>query len=91
MSALEQMRSERLDEMEIRRDVHDAYVTDIDARHARMVWTHPGMSTYYRNSRGRVVVPTPYRVIDFWNHTRKARLEQFHVARHELERVPARP
>ena len=24
--------------------------------HENMVWTHPGMSTYYRNGRGRVVV-----------------------------------
>ena len=32
------------------------------------------METYYRNSRGRVVVTTPFRVVDFWHMTRAADL-----------------
>lgn len=51
-----------------------------------MVWTHPGASTYYRNSRGRVVVNNPYRVIDYWHMTRHAELADYivepQVARH---------
>ena len=36
--------------------MHDAYNEAVDAEHENMVWTHPGMKTYYRNDRGRVVV-----------------------------------
>ena len=45
--------------VEVRREVYDDYNRRVDAAHERMVWTHPAMETYYRNSRGRVVVTTP--------------------------------
>ena len=44
----------------------------LDAAHQRMVWSHPGMTTYYRNSRGRVVTNSPYRVVDYWAMTHDA-------------------
>ena len=52
--------------LEVRQDVHDAYNERIDAAHERMVWTHPGMSTYYRNDKGRVVVNYPFRNVDLF-------------------------
>ena len=39
--------------------MHDAYNEASTRAHENMVWTHPGMTTYYRNARGRVVVTTP--------------------------------
>ena len=42
-----------------------------------MVWTHPGMETYYRNSRGRVVVNYPYRNVDLFHATRHADLAEY--------------
>ena len=50
--------------MEVRQDVHDEYNEAIDAAHENMVWTHPGMSTYYRNDQGRIVVNSPFRNVD---------------------------
>jgi 4-hydroxyacetophenone monooxygenase len=44
-----------------------------------MVWTHPGMSTYYRNDRGRIVINSPYRNVDFFNMTREAKLDEYVV------------
>jgi 4-hydroxyacetophenone monooxygenase len=44
-----------------------------------MVWTHPGMETYYRNARGRVVVNGPYRNATFYDMTRTADLDDFIV------------
>ena len=59
--------------------MHDAYNERVDAAHERMVWTHPGMSTYYRNARGRVVVTTPFRIVDYWHMTREADLDDYVV------------
>ena len=56
---LEQMLAAGVGAVEVRQEVHDAYNRRVDAAHERMVWTHPGMATYYRNSRGRVVVTDP--------------------------------
>ncbi len=63
--------------VEIRRDVHDAYNAKVDAAHENMVWTHPGMTSYYRNERGRIVVNSPWRNVDFYEMTREAELEAY--------------
>ena len=48
-----------------------------NAAHDRMVWTHPGMTTYYRNSRGRVVVNNPFRMLEFFQWTEFADLDDY--------------
>lgn len=55
--------------MDVRRDVHDAYVASVDAEHETLIWTHPGMTTYYRNAAGRVVSVMPWRLVDYWHMT----------------------
>jgi 4-hydroxyacetophenone monooxygenase len=79
MKLLEAMLTDGVGSIEIRQSVSDAYNQRVDAAHERMVWTHPGMDTYYRNSRGRVVVNTPFRIVDFWHMTRSANLADFIV------------
>jgi 4-hydroxyacetophenone monooxygenase len=63
--------------LECRSDVLDRYVAAVDAAHERMVWTHPGMSTYYRNEQGRVVVIYPFRNVDLFQATRHFSLDDF--------------
>jgi 4-hydroxyacetophenone monooxygenase len=77
MSVLTQMFEENLESVECRQDVHDNYNERVDQLHERMVWTHPGMSTYYRNERGRVVVNSPFRNAQFFAMTQKADLSDF--------------
>jgi 4-hydroxyacetophenone monooxygenase len=72
--------------IECRQDVHDEYNAGIDRAHENMVWTHPGMSTYYRNARGRVVVNYPYRNVDLFDMTAGADLAEF-VAEPRKEKV----
>lgn len=65
--------------LDVRREVHDAFVAEVDARHEQMIWTHPGMSTYYRNRHGRVVSVTPFSLIEYWKMTHDPDLSQYHV------------
>ena len=76
-SVLTQMFEKNLASVECRQDVHDEYNERVDQLHERMVWTHPGMSTYYRNERGRVVVNSPFRNAEFIEMTREADLSEF--------------
>jgi 4-hydroxyacetophenone monooxygenase len=62
---------------EVRPEVYEEYNAKLERAHEQMVWTHPGMSTYYRNSRGRVVVNTPWRIVDYWHMTRQADLRDY--------------
>ncbi|MCZ6462904.1 MAG: 4-hydroxyacetophenone monooxygenase, partial [Proteobacteria bacterium] len=55
--------------MEVRRDVHDAFNEKLDATLARMVWSHPGMTSWYKNSQGRVTTTSPWRLVDYWRWT----------------------
>jgi 4-hydroxyacetophenone monooxygenase len=77
MDVLRQMAERGLGAVEVRADVHDAYNDGVDRAHDRMVWTHPGMETYYRNARGRVVVNFPYRNVDLFRLTRHADLDDY--------------
>lgn len=56
--------------VECRQDVHDEYNRQLDEAHERMIWTHPGMQSWYRNAAGRVVTNMPWRVADYWRMTR---------------------
>lgn len=79
MGLVRQMVDDGIGAIELRRQVCEAYNSRLDELHESMIWTHPGMETYYRNSKGRVVVPTPLRVIDFWSLTRQAELEHYQL------------
>jgi 4-hydroxyacetophenone monooxygenase len=66
-------------EIEVRQDVHDAYNTRVQDAHGRMIWTHQGMSNWYRNAQGRVVAPTPFRNDDYWHMTRNSGLADYRL------------
>lgn len=57
--------------------LRSAYTQEIDDLHAQLVWTHPGMTTYYRNRHGKVRSPMPFRLVDYWTRTRSAGLDDF--------------
>ena len=75
------MIEENLASLEVRRDAHDNYVERVDKEHQQMIWSHPGMTTYYRNARGRVVTVMPWRLVDYWEMTHEADLFNYHVER----------
>lgn len=79
MELLREMTEAGIASVEVKRDVHDAYNERIDAAHEHMVWTHPGMETYYRNDRGRVTVNFPWRNVDLFTMTRSADLDDYVV------------
>jgi 4-hydroxyacetophenone monooxygenase len=65
--------------VDCRPEVHDEYNRRLDEAHGKMVWTHPGMETYYRNAAGRVVTNMPWRVVDYWHMTRRPDLADFRI------------
>lgn len=74
------MMAEGIRAIDVRPDVHDAFVAKVDALHEQLIWTHPGMSTYYRNRHGRVVSVTPFSLIDYWEMTHDPDLADYRIA-----------
>ena len=67
--------------IDVREDVHDDYVRKVDAEHEQMIWTHPGMTTYYRNKSGRVFSAMPWRFVDYWAMTHDPDLSQYRLTK----------
>ena len=65
--------------VEVRPEVEDDYTRRHDEAHARMLWTHPGMTNWYRNADGRVVSTMPWRIVDYWRMTHEADLADYRV------------
>ncbi|MES2492416.1 MAG: NAD(P)/FAD-dependent oxidoreductase [Pseudomonadota bacterium] len=77
MSLLEQMFARGIATVDVRQDVHDAYNAEVDRIHAHMIWTYPGVENYCQNSKGRIVVNNPFRIVEVWGMTETANLSDF--------------
>jgi 4-hydroxyacetophenone monooxygenase len=67
--------------IDVRQEVHDDYIRKVDAEHETMIWTHPGMTTYYRNKSGRVFSAMPWRFVDYWSMTHDADLDRYRLTK----------
>jgi 4-hydroxyacetophenone monooxygenase len=65
--------------VDVKQEVHDTFVAEVDRRHEQMIWTHPGMSTYYRNRHGRVVSVTPFSLVEYWSMTHEPKLDEYRL------------
>jgi len=64
--------------MEVTPHAYENYVAAIDEAMSATVWCHtPSAHTYYRSGSGRVVVATPYRLVDVWQQHRAPVEEDF--------------
>lgn len=89
VDALHRMQTEGIAVLECRSEVCDRYNAEVDARHARMVWTHPAMQNWYRNDDGRVVAVLPWRITDYWSMTHQVDLDDFDVEPPRASTEPA--
>jgi 4-hydroxyacetophenone monooxygenase len=90
MRMLVAMLEKDLASVDVLPEAAEAYVRDVDERHEGLIWTHPGMTTWWRNSRGRVVVASPWRGVDYWEMTREADLSVYRCEP-EADRAEAGP
>jgi 4-hydroxyacetophenone monooxygenase len=65
--------------IECRPEIYEAYNRKVDAMHARMVWTHRGMTNWYRNPNGRVFAITPWRLVEYWKMTAGFKPEEYEL------------
>ena len=69
-ACLEKIAKDDLVAIDVKPEPLADYVRKVDAEHEQMIWSHPGMSTYYRNKAGRVFSVMPWRLVDYWAMTR---------------------
>jgi 4-hydroxyacetophenone monooxygenase len=79
MEMLAKMIEQGISSVDVKQEVHDAYNERLDEALGQTIWAHPGMTTYYRNSQGRIVVPMPWSNVDYWHMTREPNLDDYVV------------
>lgn len=60
-------------------DRYSDYNNSVDEAHSRMVWAHKGANSWYRNSAGRVVANSPWRLVDYWRMTAEFNVGDYKV------------
>lgn len=70
IEALDRMTEAGARAFEVEQEAFDAWNRKVDARMPEMIWTHPRANSYYNNSKGRVFLSWPWRLVDFFNETR---------------------
>jgi 4-hydroxyacetophenone monooxygenase len=63
--------------LEPRQDAHDAYNAEVDEALEGRVWSHPSVRSYYQNSKGRVIVSCPWRLVDYWRMLRSPDADEY--------------
>lgn len=66
--------------MDCKAQVYSDYVERLRNELASLVWSHPAVNSWYKNERGVVVNTSPWRLVDYWSWTRRAKLEDYRVA-----------
>lgn len=79
VSMLSEMTMAGADAVAVKEDVHDEYNRLVDREHEELVWSHPGVRSWYQNAEGRVVTNSPWTLVDYWHLTRQARLSDYHM------------
>jgi 4-hydroxyacetophenone monooxygenase len=70
IEALDRMVAADAKAFEVDQDAYEAWNRKVEARMPEMIWSHPKASSYYNNSKGRVFLSWPWRLVDFFNETR---------------------
>jgi 4-hydroxyacetophenone monooxygenase len=55
----------------VKQSVHDAFNAKVDAENAKMAWGQPGVTSWYKNAKGRVSQNWPFALVDYWQATRR--------------------
>ena len=79
MGCLREMIDSRQKSMEIRADVFNRYNDTIDEELKHCVWSHPAVRTWYKNDAGRIIINSPWRLLDFWRMTLRPDVREFKV------------
>jgi 4-hydroxyacetophenone monooxygenase len=64
--------------LEVRREVHEAWVERVDAANARMAWGAPNVQSWYKNARGIVTQNWPGTHLEYWRETRSLDRDDYH-------------
>ncbi|UIX31974.1 flavin-containing monooxygenase [Streptomyces sp. GQFP] len=79
LKLLVRMTREHHGSVEVRTETFEAFNEELDRALARSIWSHPGMNTYYRNAKGRIVTNVPWTNAEYWHRTLEPAPDDFRM------------
>lgn len=79
--ALREMLEGNWDELEVKKEPFEQYNAKVDAEHRNLVWSHPGVTSWYKNKSGRVIMNSPWRLAVYRAFTAEINLSEYHCSR----------
>lgn len=86
IECLDAMVAQNASAIEVKEEPYRAWNEQIDKRLAGMIWSHPKVSAYQKNSSGRVWLPWPYRLADQWYAMRAPDLAHYELTRQQCRK-----
>lgn len=86
MQGLALLAAGEVDSLEVQEDVFWKYNEELDEALSHSIWSHPGMTNWFRNSAGRLVVSSPWTYLDYWGRTRELNLGDYEAVKLEVAR-----
>ncbi|UFN50098.1 NAD(P)/FAD-dependent oxidoreductase [Roseomonas sp. OT10] len=69
LSALRCLLEDGARSLEVRDGIHETYNARVDETNARRAWGWSGVSSWYKNSEGRVTQNFPFTIAEYWQRT----------------------
>lgn len=79
IACLDLLRARKAATMEPTQQAADAFNAETERVMKGMVWSHPKADSYHKNSKGRVILASPYRLVDYWTMTRSPKPEDYRI------------
>ena len=57
--------------LECTEEAHRDYQRRFREQHAKLIWEHPNVHSYYQNKQGHVTLLWPWKIIDMWRWTKR--------------------
>ena len=80
LECLELLNADHAKTMEPTAEAFQRWNDDVDDKLKGLIWMHPKAKSYYRNSKDRVFLSSPYRLVEYWNMTRRPRTAHYHLS-----------
>lgn len=79
VGCIKKMVDEGLGTVRVRREVFEDYNRRIDDELRQFVWSHPSVRSWYKNSQGRIIINSPWRLLDYWRFTLEPDLRDYEL------------
>lgn len=77
VGCITEMADSRIRSLVVKTPVFYQYNEDIDKALKDFVWSHDSVQSWYKNANGRIIINSPWRLVDYWNLTLKPDLRDY--------------